>query len=635
MLIAAELTQTLSQAREKLITDTFAVSVMAGGVLVLGNMLRNIFLGNALSYTYPALYTFLLLCYLARRRIGAERIAWLLVSVFFLAGALGLLVYGLASNSVAVLMTCMVTATLFFGLRGGLWIFGLSLLCMATAGIGYAAGGWTVRLDMTQFMTAPITWIAALLSFASMAGLLLNLVWRMNGQQHALIADQHRIAFHDALTGLANRRLLEDRLRHAFHASRRSKQEGALLFIDLDHFKTLNDTLGHHVGDMLLCEVARRITSCVRKSDTVSRFGGDEFVVLLENIDPTSAPTAVLAGHVAEKILASVLQPYELGRHRHQISASIGVALFPENEETLEDLMRHADIAMYQSKQAGRNTVRFFDPGMQQVIESRARIEKWLDKALTENQLSLHYQIQIHQDGRIVGAEVLLRWMHPEQGPISPGEFIPVAEETGQIAQIGQWALEDACRRIKSWENHAQLCEIQLAVNVSGRQVQQADFVERVAAVVRKHAIDPRRLKLEITESLMQGDIADIVDKMQRIRELGISFSMDDFGTGYSSLSRLKRLPIDQLKIDRSFVDDIERDNEDVAIVQTIIAMSRALGVEVIAEGIETEAQRKHLVRLGCFHFQGYLFGKPIPAEQFEQLIIERAAARDASATTH
>jgi diguanylate cyclase (GGDEF)-like protein len=506
---------------------------------------------------------------------------------------------------------------------------------MAAAGVGYVAGGWTVRLDMANFMTTPITWIAALLSFASMSGLLMNLVWRMNRQQHALIAEQHRIAFHDALTGLANRRLLEDRLRHAFYASRRSQHEGALLFIDLDHFKTLNDTLGHNVGDMLLCEVAQRIKSCVRKSDTVSRFGGDEFIVLLENIDPQFAPTAVLAGQVAEKILNSVLQPYELERHRHQISASIGVALFPEDEKTLEDLMRHADIAMYQSKQAGRNTIRFFDPSMQQIIESRARIEKWLDKALTENQFSLHYQLQIHQDGRIVGAEVLLRWTHPERGSISPGEFIPVAEETGQIAQIGQWALEDACRRIKSWENHPQLSEIQLAVNVSGRQVQQADFVARIAAVVERHAINPRRLKLEITESLMQGDIADIIDKMQRIRELGISFSMDDFGTGYSSLSRLKRLPIDQLKIDRSFVDDIERDNEDVAIVQTIIAMSRALGLEVIAEGIETEAQRDFLVRLGCLHFQGYLFGKPIPAEQFEKLIIEHATPRHTPETTH
>lgn len=631
MPIAHELSRSLNRAREKLITDTFAVTVLAGGVLVFGNMLRNVFLGGAMSFTYPVLYGFVLLCYVFRRRIGAEFIAWMLVAAFFCAGALGLLFYGLASNSIAVILTCMVTATLFFGLRGGLWIIALTLLCMTAAAVGYVTKGWPLRIDMLQFMTSPVAWIAALLSFASMSGLLLYLVWRMIEQQQAMLADQNRIALHDALTGLPNRRLLEDRLGHAFAASKRSGKQGALLFIDLDHFKTLNDTLGHNIGDLLLCEVAKRASACVRKSDTVSRFGGDEFVVLLENVDPTVEPAAIHAGKVAEKILNSILQPYVLERHRHQISASIGIALFPEDENSLEDLMRHADIAMYQSKQAGRNTIRFFDPSMQDVIESRTRIEKWLDTALSDNQFALHYQMQICDDGRIVGAEVLLRWTHPERGPIPPGEFIPVAEETGQIAQIGQWALEDACRRIKSWENHPLLGQLQLAVNVSGRQVQQANFVEQVDAVVKRHAIDPRRLKLEITESLMQGNMDDIIDKMQRLRALGVGFSMDDFGTGYSSLSRLKKLPIDQLKIDRSFVNDIVRDSEDVAIVQTIIAMARALEMEVIAEGIETEEQRAYLVRLGCLHFQGYLFGRPVSADQFEKQILEHSAKSNAS----
>ena len=427
----------------------------------------------------------------------------------------------------------------------------------------------------------------------------------------------HHLAFYDSLSKLPNRRLLLDRLRQALATTARNQTGGALLFIDLDNFKTLNDTKGHGVGDMLLVEVARRLQACVRVGDTLSRFGGDEFVLLLEELSEERAAAAVQAQGVGEKVLEALNQPYILAGEEFHSSSSIGVTLFSNYQQTLDELLKQADTAMYEAKKAGRNTLRFFDPLMQEELETRAQLETGLRDALRKQEFRLYYQMQINHTGRILGAEVLIRWIHPEQGLISPLQFIPLAEESGLIIPIGTWVLESACQQLKAWEGNPLTCDLQLAVNVSGRQFRQPDFVAQVSEIINRTAINPQRLKLELTESIVLDNVADTIDKMQAIRQFGVSFSMDDFGTGYSSLAYLTRLPLKQLKIDQSFVRNIGINSSDATIVQTIIGMADNLGMEVIAEGVETQEQRDFLERMGCMVYQGYLFGKPVPVKEF------------------
>jgi diguanylate cyclase (GGDEF)-like protein/PAS domain S-box-containing protein len=429
------------------------------------------------------------------------------------------------------------------------------------------------------------------------------------------------LAFFDPLTHLPNRRLLTDRLTQALVSSARSAGVGALLFIDLDDFKTLNDTLGHDIGDLLLQQVALRLTSCVREGDTVARFGGDEFVVMLEDLSHDLPDAAAQAKMVGEKILTSLDQSYRLGRYEHHSTPSIGVTLFNGNQPGIDELMKQADIAMYQAKKQGRNTLRFFDPHMQDVINARADIEADLRHALESRQFHLYYQIQVDNFHHAVGAEALIRWIHPERGMVSPAQFIPLAEETGLILPIGLWVLETACAQLDAWGRDALTRDLILAVNVSARQFRQPDFASQVLSVVQRHAINATRLKLELTESLLLDDVEDIIVKMSALKEIGIQFSLDDFGTGYSSLQYLKRLPLDQLKIDQSFVRDIACDASDKAIVRTIIAMAHSLSLEVIAEGVETEEQRQFILDNGCEQFQGYLFGRPVPLAEFEALL--------------
>ncbi len=431
-------------------------------------------------------------------------------------------------------------------------------------------------------------------------------------------AEMRKLAFYDSLTLLPNRRLLMDRLHHAMISSGRIGRTGALLFIDLDNFKSLNDTLGHGIGDLLLKQVAQRLLSCVRDDDTVSRLGGDEFVVMLENLSAVLDEAAAQTEVIGEKILAAINMPYQLHMHEHRNTASIGVTLFAGNQQAVDELMKQADIAMYQSKKAGRNTLRFFDPEMQASITSRFSMEGELRKALENREFELHYQVQMDILNRPVGAEVLIRWRHPLRGMISPAHFIPLAEDTGLIIPIGAWVLETACAQIKSWEQDALTRDLILAVNVSARQFHQADFVAQVQAAVQRHDIGPSRLKLELTESMLVEDVEQIIAIMNKLNDVGIQFSMDDFGTGYSSLQYLKRLPLDQLKIDMSFVRDLGIVDGANSIVQTIIAMARGLKLDVIAEGVETVAQHEILSFYGCHHYQGYLLGKPVPIEQFE-----------------
>jgi len=431
------------------------------------------------------------------------------------------------------------------------------------------------------------------------------------------------LAFYDPLTRLPNRRLLLDRLQQALVSKARNGREGALLFIDLDNFKVLNDTLGHDIGDRLLQQVAQRLVTCVREGDTVARLGGDEFIVMLEDLSKSSREAATQTETIGEKILDTLNQTYHLSGHEHRSTPSIGVTLFGSAKNSVEELLKRADLAMYQAKAAGRNTMRFFDPEMQAVVTARAALETDLRRGLQEDQLLLFYQAQVDDFGRLIGAEALVRWQHPQRGLVPPVEFIPLAEDTGLIQPLGHWVLATACAQLVTWAADAAAAHLSLAVNVSARQFHHEEFVAEVLAVIEQSGANPNKLKLELTESMLVHDIEDIIAKMAALKEAGVRFSLDDFGTGYSSLSYLKRLPLDQLKIDQSFVRNVCNDFNDGAIAQAIIALSQTMGLSVIAEGVETEAQRDYLGRLGCQAYQGYLFGRPLPVGEFEKLLTD------------
>jgi diguanylate cyclase (GGDEF)-like protein len=432
----------------------------------------------------------------------------------------------------------------------------------------------------------------------------------------------NKLAFYDPLTNLPNRRLMVDRLRQALAISSRSGCVGALQFIDLDNFKTLNDTQGHDMGDLLLQQVAKRLTACIRQGDTVARLGGDEFVIMIEELSEDREEAAAQAEMIGEKILAAISVPYKLAGLDYQITPSIGVTLYSNLQQSTDELLKQADLAMYQAKSAGRNTLRFFDPAMQAVITTRVKLENDIRHGVLKGEFVLYYQPQINREGRTVGAEVLLRWPHPERGMVSPGEFIPLAEDTGLILPLGNWVLETACTQLALWSKDTHMQDLTLAVNVSARQFRQPDFVEYVLDLISYTGVNPKRLKLELTESLLVNDIEETTLKMTALKASGVGFSLDDFGTGYSSLSYLKRLPLDQLKIDQSFVRDLMTDPNDAAIALAVITLGHALGLTVIAEGVETQAQRDHLHNQGCDAYQGYLLGRPMPLQDFENRLM-------------
>lgn len=430
-----------------------------------------------------------------------------------------------------------------------------------------------------------------------------------------------KLAFYDTLTGLPNRRLLLQRLQRALDKSRRTRRHGALLFLDLDDFKTLNDTRGHDTGDFLLKEVAVRLNACMDEGDTVARLGGDEFIVMLENLSENPDQALAETEAMGDALLEALDEPYEFAAQHYRSTASIGVVMFFAHEKALDDLLKHADIAMYYAKTAGGNALRFFDPSMQATITARATLEIELRKALEDRQFVLYYQSQVTHDARIVGAEALIRWQHPQLGLVLPRGFIMLAEETGLILPIGLWVLETACERLRLWGQDPARQHLQLAVNVSARQFRRDDFVEQVYEVLERTGANPSRLKLELTESLLLDKVDDTILKMNALKRIGVKFSMDDFGTGYSSLSYMTQLPLDQLKIDQFFVHNITRNEKVGLIIQTIIGMARNLDLEIIAEGVETEEQRAFLERHGCPLCQGHLFSVPMPVEEFEVLL--------------
>ncbi len=442
------------------------------------------------------------------------------------------------------------------------------------------------------------------------------------------------LAYFDQLTGLANRTLLADRMKQTMAASSRSDNHCALLFIDLDNFKTLNDTLGHDIGDMLLRQVAVRLTQHVREGDTVARLGGDEFVVLLAGLSASEKDAATDIETIAEKILASFNQTYHLGEAAHHSTASIGATLFKGDLVTIDDLMKQADLAMYKAKAAGRNAIRFFDPTLEAAVQERSALEGDLRLALQEQQFLLHYQAQVDADNRCTGAEALIRWQHPQRGMVSPADFIPLAEETGLILPLGHWVMATACAQLAAWASRPEMAELTVAVNVSAHQFQQHDFVEQVLTVLKNTGANPKRLKLELTESLLVANVEDVITKMRILKRIGVGFSLDDFGTGYSSLSYLSRLPLDQLKIDRSFVMNIESDDSAVAICAATISLAHNLNLKVVAEGVETDAQRYFLAAVHrCDLIQGYLVSRPLPVAEFEAFA--QRPAHQKNAPTH
>ncbi|WJW76369.1 EAL domain-containing protein [Thiohalobacter sp. IOR34] len=439
---------------------------------------------------------------------------------------------------------------------------------------------------------------------------------------------QH-LAYYDDLTGLPNRRLFLDRLEHELAVARRRGLHGAVLFLDLDRFKTLNDALGHPIGDLLLREVSRRLIDQVRAEDTVARLGGDEFVILLPELSSELDQAGFEAQAVAEKIAERLADPYDLEGHIYYLTASLGIVLFPGDvgeKESVDDILKHADSAMYQAKDAGRNTVRFFLPSMQAAADARLALEKDLRQALENEELVLHYQPQLDAEGRLLGAEALLRWNSPARGMVPPDAFIPIAEETGLILDLGDWVLRAAAAQIREWEQNGMLAQVgALAVNVSPRQFHQADFSQRVLDILAGAGVTPRAMKLEITEGVVMDSVGEAIEKMQVLKAAGIGFSLDDFGTGYSSLSYLQRLPIDTIKIDRSFIRDIADNPGDAAIVETILAMAAHLELEVVAEGVETQQALELLQARGCRAYQGYYFSHPLEAEAFARFVREVA----------
>lgn len=434
-----------------------------------------------------------------------------------------------------------------------------------------------------------------------------------------------RQAFYDSLTNLPNRRLLLDRLEQAMVRSQRHGHMGALLFLDLDQFKMINDSLGHPLGDALLKQVALRLESAIRSEDTAARMGGDEFVVLFAEICDDPETTAKFTQEIAEKIRHKISEPYYFDGQTLHITPSIGIALFPLTNESADDILMQADAAMYRAKELGRNSVQFFLPSMQLLAEERLALQTDLRLALGRKEFQLWYQPQFDSEGVITGAEALLRWLHPQRGMVSPADFIPLAEETGQILAIGDWVLHSACDLLRQYAEKGSGSYIPcLAINVSPRQFRQSGFVGQVQSVIQQSGIDPSRLELELTEGMLVDDVEDAIEKMRALKTIGVRFSIDDFGTGYSSLAYLKNLPLNKLKIDQSFIHDIPVDAGDVAIVDTIIAMTQHLGLEVVAEGVETESQLHSLVQMGCRLFQGYLFSRPVEEERFIQQLSDK-----------
>ncbi|MFD2754189.1 putative bifunctional diguanylate cyclase/phosphodiesterase [Comamonas terrae] len=466
----------------------------------------------------------------------------------------------------------------------------------------------------------------------SMSGVLLDdgclMVLQDQSQRKAAEDEARRLAFYDPLTALPNRRLLMDRLQQALSSCQRRQHWGGVLLLDIDNFKAFNETMGLEHGDALLQELSQRLGHRMGAGVTVARQGGDDFVIVLDDLGADAVAAATYLEKQAQRVLALVREPLTVAGTPRQVTASLGLSLFGAEPVTAsakplsaKEVLRRAEMAMYQAKNQGRNAAQFFDPTLQAALQERRSLEQEMRTGLAQRQFELFYQPQV-EHGQVVGAEGLLRWRHPRRGFVSPGEFIALAEETGLIVELGEWVLHAACRQLAAWARHPRLAQLTLAINVSAKQFYRPEFVQQVLRALAEHGADPRLLKLELTESLLLSDVDNTIAKMAQLQVHGIGFSLDDFGTGYSSLAYLKRLPLNQLKIDRSFVHDVLTDPNDAAIARTIVALANSLGLRVMAEGVETQAQCQFLEVIGCFAWQGYLMSAPVPVAQFEELVL-------------
>ncbi len=602
--------------------STATVAMVAGTVIYLGNIGRNLVLGNPLGVWHTLIFAAGAGIYLARRRIGAELMAWLMLIALYLASLGGLILYGIFSNAGYLMMAVCFLAASFFGIRGGIVA---ALLCVATValvGFMILGGQLPMIFNPVAYYHNAFSWVAAVMTFAAMASLVLVQAGRMQQRMVELVLRQHHQAHHDALTGLPNRAALESRLEQAIARARRDGGSLAVLFLDLDHFKRINDSLGHQVGDGLLVEVARRLQLTVRASDTVARLGGDEFVVILTDLSSASD-----ASTIAWKIIDTLASTYLIEGHEVDSAASVGISLFPQDGEDVGALMKAADTAMYHAKAHGRGTFRYYAPEMNQAALERLNVARHLRDAIRLEQFVMHYQPQIDMVGRITGVEALIRWRRADGDIHLPGEFIEIAEDSHLIHEIGEWMLENVCRQFAAWRATGTPVP-RVAVNLSARQLRDAGLAKRIARLLQYHGIPARMIEIEVTESAAMDHPENAALLLGELDALGIRLAIDDFGTGYSSLSHLRRLPIGALKIDRSFIRDITDDANDLAIARGTIALAHTLGLRVVAEGVETEAQRELLRASGCDEIQGFLVAEPMPADRLTTFVVDYGARR-------
>jgi len=538
--------------------------------------------------------------------------------ITFAVGVALMLQVGPVAHTYLLAVPCL--AALLVGLKPALWLLLAGAVAIVLTGFAPAPDPAAMGLSDDAAMRAAIV----ALNYLFIAGILTMSCGVLLRHLARSLAEGEQLAFYDPLTGLPNRRLLLDRLASLLASSERQHVFSAVMFVDLDRFKTINDARGHATGDHLLRLAAQRLEQLVRKSDTVARIGGDEFVVLLAHLAPDLASAGNAAQGVAEKIREALAQEFEIAGQGYACSASIGVTLLPKHGQQADDLLREADTAMYRAKAAGRNGIAFFESAMQAEVERRLTLERELGQAIEQDRLHMVYQPQFDCQGRLHGAELLVRWERDEGGMVSPAIFIPLAEEAGLIVPLGLWALRQACL---AQQRMAVLgLSLPLSVNVSPQQFRQADFVQQVRGILQDHGMEPALLILEVTEGLLVERMDEIVARMNELAELGVRFSIDDFGTGYSSLAYLKRMPLYELKIDRSFIMDMPDDASDVVIVQTILAMAGQMGLRVVAEGVETQAQADFLAAHGCHALQGYLLGRPAPLPALLDLLTAQAA---------
>ena len=613
--ISEELAEQIRAIREDVVMKTLAVTLVAGAVLLLGNMVRNVYLGNSLSIVHPVLYLTLYAVFLLRRRIGAERIAWLIVILLYLAATVGLFVYGLAGNSAAVYMAFCFVSTSFFGVRGGALAAALSVGSCALVGILHIAGLINLSLDLPTFLQNPYSWVAAVLTIGSMSWLVLSQVGSLNNRHLKLLAEQHHLARHDPLTGLMNRVALESILEHAIAEAAREDLSVAVFLLDLDRFKNINDSLGHSAGDDLLIQVAGRLRGCVRESDIVARLSGDEFVVVL----PHLASPDVTA--VAGKLAAALSAPYMIADRELRMTPSIGIGICPRDAGDVETLIKYADTAMYAAKANGGARFCYFSPEMNQEATDRLLIELRLREGMEQGLLTMHYQPKIDMTGRLTGLEALIRWEGEGGISMPPAQFIAIAEESGLIDEIGDWVIATVCRQLRTWLDDG-IRPPRVAINLSTRQLRQHNLAMGVARRLIEAAVAPDLLEFEITETAAMENADTAERRLGELSAMGVTLSIDDFGTGYSSLLHLRSLPLDALKIDHTFVRDIASDANDLAIARGTIALAHSLGLRVVAEGVETLEQWQLLRKLGCDEVQGFLIARPAPAEALADILV-------------